>query len=76
MIEKRHEQAGHITHEDGTGSDPKTGKKTGVYSALRIKGLSQKVKDAAGNFGNQTTEMVHPVTKQKMRVIVINRQHS
>ena len=73
MIEKRHEQAGHMTHSDYTGTDPHTGKKTGVYSALRIKGLSNAVKDAAGNFGNQTTNMIHPKTKQNMRVVEINR---
>jgi hypothetical protein len=73
LIERRHQQAGHITNQDGTGTNPKTGKKEGVYSALRIKGLSNEIKNAAGDFGNVTTTIKHPKTKQDVNVIEINR---
>jgi hypothetical protein len=72
MIENRHKEVGHTVHGDGTGSDPKTGQKTGVVSALRIKGISGKVKKAAGKFENQTTTIDHP-EHGKMNVVEINK---
>jgi len=44
MIEKRHEQAGHITHEDGTGSDLKTGKKPAYILLLELKDCQTQLK--------------------------------
>lgn len=72
QIEKRHAQVGHITQPDGTGHDPHTGKPTGVVSALRIKGSSTNMKEAAGDFENQTTTIHHPV-HGKMQVVEINK---
>ena len=75
QIEKRHEQAGHITQKDGTGVDKKTLKPTGVVSVLRVKGGSGKIKKAAGNFENQTTDFHHP-EHGPMRVVEINKKHA
>jgi hypothetical protein len=72
QIEKRHAEVGHITQPNGTGHDAQTGKPTGVVSALRIKGSSTKMKEAAGDFENQTTTIHHP-THGKMNVVEINK---
>jgi hypothetical protein len=72
MIENRHKEVGHKVNYDGTGVHPKTGKLTGVVSALRIKGSSNAVKEAAGKFENHTTSINHP-EHGHMRVVEINK---
>jgi len=72
MIENRHAEVGHKTMPDNTGVDKKTNKPTGVVSVLRIKGISTKVKEAAGDFENQTTTINHP-KHGKMNVVEINK---
>lgn len=73
-IEDGHKNVGHTVHSDGTGSNPKTGQKEGVIRALRIKGSSNAVKEAAGDFVSKTTEnFVHPKTGEKMNVVEINK---
>ena len=53
QIENRGKQAGLKQKEDGTHVD-KNNRPTGVVSVLRVKGISKKVQEAAGNFENQT----------------------
>lgn len=75
QIEKRREQAGLVAHEDGTGSDPKTGKKQGVVTRLLEKGGSHEIKESLGDFSNDTSEerMRHPDTGEMVNVVEINR---
>lgn len=72
-IEDGHKNVGHAVAPDGTGRNHE-GKPEGVIRALRIKGSSGAVKEAAGDFVSKTTEgFVHPATGQRMNVIEINK---
>lgn len=73
QIENRGKQAGLKQKEDGTHVD-KNNRPTGVVSVLRVKGISKKVQEAAGNFENQTETINHP-KYGKIRAVVINREH-
>lgn len=72
-IEDGHRNVGHTTQPDGTGHNA-AGQPEGVVRALRIKGSSGSVKEAAGDFVSTTTEgFVHPKTGEKMNVVEINK---
>lgn len=72
QIETGHKNVGHITIGNGTGIHPKTKQLTGVVRALRMKGGSNKTKEAGGAFIHHTTTIQHPV-HGTMRVAEINR---
>lgn len=74
-IEDGHKNVGHSVAPDNTGRNHK-GQPEGVVRALRIKGSSGAVKDAAGAFVSRTTEnFVHPETGHRMNVVEINKHH-
>lgn len=70
-IEDGHPNVGHKVNPDGTGVNSR-GQLEGVVRALRIKGNSHAIKDAAGNFVSPTTTIQHP-EHGAMQVVEINK---